>query len=132
MKISIAVDEYRELREFPSSSLPDELQNWFDTAKLTMNLPSAKAHFIENKTAKEFSNGVIAYVGALGSAYVEDGCFAFIESDEGRESDKDTIIHEMLHLLGAIHSETNHDLYQAEVEKFKGATKRNLQVLGSD
>ena len=128
MKISIGIDEYRELREFPASPLPDELQNWFEVAKLTMNLPDTKAYFIENEVAKKFSNGVIAYVGALGSAYVEDNCFAFIESNEGRESDKDTIIHEMLHLLGAIHTQTNHDLYQTEVEKFKEATKRNLSL----
>ena len=70
MKISIGLDEYRELREFPASPLPDELQNWFEVAKLTMNLPDTKAYFIENGVAKKFSNGVIAYVGALGLSLI--------------------------------------------------------------
>ena len=129
MEISIGVDEYRKLREFPSSPLPDDLQNWFEAAKLTMSLPNTRVFFIENQVAKEFSNGVLVHIGALGSAYPDDDCFAFIESDESRESDKNTIIHEMVHLLGIGHTTTNHDLYEAEVNKFSVATEKNLAVL---
>ena len=128
MKICVNKDEWRDLREFPGSPLPPELHNWFEVAKITMRLPGAKVYFIESKVAKEFSNGVIIRIGALGQAYVDDNLFVFIESGDGREQDKETIIHEMLHLLGAVHTVDNGDLYEAEVRKFKEATERNLDA----
>jgi len=128
MQISISVDEYRELRDFPTSPLPDELIEFFEIAKITMRLPSARCHFIDNQVAKDFTNGTLVRIGALGTAYVEDCSFAFVESDDGREWDKNTIIHEMLHLLGATHTADNYSLYEVEVKKFREATERNIAV----
>lgn len=80
----------------PSSPLPPELKKWFNAAKRLMEL-SVSVHFIRNEDAKKIVGKHLIGVGALGHAY-GDGVFSFIESDIGRDWDREVIVHEMMHL----------------------------------
>ena len=86
------------LREFSPTPLNPELSSWFETAKKVMELPAATCHFISNKEIKKHCEAQLHWVGFIGKAYVEDNSIAFIESDFGILVDKETIIHELLHL----------------------------------
>lgn len=109
-----AKGEYTELREMPASPLPEHLRLWFEVAKKIMKLPDVEVHYVKNEDAKKATDGCLVSVGAIGHAY-EDGVFAFLESDMGLE--RNTIIHEMLHLKGWSHR-TPHEDFEAEVERF--------------
>jgi len=128
--LSIGENETKELREFPNTSLPNELHNWFEMAKMVLKLPNTKVHFIKNEDAKKTANGCLVRIGQLGSAYSEDDYIAFVESDDGIVNDKEIIIHELIHLLGVIHTETNHEFYNNLVYKFYNDIEKLIVVNG--
>ena len=105
------------LMEMPSTNPPTEIQEWFETAKVMMNLPNAKLHFIDNNTAKEVSEGTLVMVGAWGIAYPEKQTVAFIESDYGYLWDINTLTHELVHLLGFTHGNTPHKEFERLVDE---------------
>jgi len=114
---------YLELREFPNSPPSPQLQHWYESAKIAMNLPYASLHFITNDIAKKTVDEYLINVGAIGHAYAEDQSIAFIESDYGIEWDVATMIHELVHLLGFTHANTPYNIFETITDEYISKTK---------
>ncbi len=129
IEILMVSGEYRHLKDIPNSPPPTNLMAWFEASKQVMNLPNAVCHYIENKTIKEMSKHITS-IGALGTAYVEDNLFAFVESDNPKlYGDRRTITHEMLHLKGWFHGDVCHEDYENEVERLYQLTEESLPII---